>query len=322
MTDRRATTGGASAAVSAWAAVRPAGAPPGPQSATTVKPFRGGSAVYRLGGMGPRGRDVIAKWTSRATVELEAGLYADVLSRLPVPTVRCYGIAPDDDEAMAWLFLEDAGGVPYSPERPEHRRLAARWLAGLHATATGGSAPAALSTRDAAHYRDLLERCRRTITAGLGNPALAAEHQTSLRAVVRRSEMLLDRWPAVERICAALPRTLVHADFVAKNVRITERPTGRTLVAFDWENAGWGPPAIDLPSVDLDEYAREIGGGWPLLPRSELATVARIGRIFWFASCVDWESWAIATESVSRLSKNMPVYERDVAVVMAELGWA
>jgi hypothetical protein len=287
-----------------------------------VKPFRGGSAVYRLAGVGPRGRDVIAKRTIRATVELESALYADLLSRVPVATVRCYGMAPDDDEAMAWLFLEDAGGIAYSPERPEDRRLAARWLAGLHAAAARRSAPATLSTRDAAHYRDLLERCRRTIAIGLDNPALSAEHLTTLRAVVRRSEMLLDRWPDVERICAALPRTLVHADFVAKNVRITEGPAGRTLVAFDWENAGWGPPAIDLPSVDLDEYAREVGGGRPVLAHSELVTVARIGRIFWFASCVEWESWAMATESVRRLIKNMPVYERDVGAVMAELGWA
>jgi phosphotransferase family enzyme len=322
MSERRSTNGGAGAAVAAWAAVRPAGAAYSPSSATTLKSFRGGSVVYRLAGIGPRGGDVIAKWTSRATVELESSLYADLLSCLPIATVRCYGIAPDDDEAMGWLFLEDAGGIPYSPERPEHRRLAARWLAAMHVAATSSPVPAALSTRDAAYYRDLLERSRRAIVEGFGNPALAPEHLTSLRAVVRRSETLLDRWPDVEQLCAAMPDTLVHADFVAKNVRVHERANGRMLVAFDWENAGWGPPAIDLPSIDLDEYAREISGAWPVLGRSDLVTMAHIGRIFWFASCVEWESWAFETESVWRLMKNMPVYEREVSAVMAELGWA
>lgn len=321
MTERRQMGGGVGAAVAAWAAVRPAGARTRLTAATMLKPHRGGSAVYRLMGMGPRGGDVVAKWSSRATVELESSLYADLLPDLPVATVRCYGHGPDDDEAMAWLFLEDAGGVPYSPERPDHRRLAARWLAAMHTAAAPRPVPTVLPRRDAAHYRDLLERSRRTIAAGLGNRALAPEHLTSLRAILRSSEMLLDRWADVEQVCAAMPETLVHADFVAKNVRVHERTGGQTLLAFDWENAGWGPPAIDLPFIDLDEYAREVRGAWPAFGRSDMATVARMGRIFWFTSCIDWETWAFATDAVRRLASNMPVYERELDAVIAELGW-
>jgi Phosphotransferase enzyme family len=321
MTERGERAAGGGAAVSAWAAIRPAGARASPSAAMTLKPLGGGSAVYRLAGMGPGGSDVIAKWTQRATVELEFSLYADLLSCLPVATVRCYGLAYDDDEAMAWLFLEDAGGIPYSPERPEHLRAAARWLAAMHTAATSRPVPTALSTRNAAYYRDLLERSCRTIMEGFGNPALAAEDLTSLRAILRRSEILLERWPDVEQVCAAMPETLVHADFVAKIVRVHEGTNGRTLLAFDWEHAGWGPPAIDLPSIDLDEYAREIRGAWPAFGRSDMATVARIGRIFWFVSCIEWETWAFQTEAVWRLVKNMPVYERELSAVMAELGW-
>jgi hypothetical protein len=321
MSERRLASGGAGAAVAAWGAVRPAGAPYSPSSATTVKPLRGGSVVYRLAGMGPRGSDVIAKRTSRATVELESRLYADLLACLPVATVRCYGIAPDDDEAMGWLFLEDAGGIPYSPERPEHRRLAARWLAGMHVAAADRPVPAALPTRDAAYYRNLLERAGRAIVEGFGNPALAPEQLTSLRPVLRRTEMLLDRWSEVEQLCTGMPKTLVHADFVAKNVRVHESPNGDRLLAFDWENAGWGLPAIDLTSIDLDLYAREICVGWPAFGRADMATVARIGRIFWFTSCIQWETWAFATQSLWRLMKNLPVYERELSAVMAELGW-
>jgi phosphotransferase family enzyme len=322
MTERRrddARVG--AAAVSAWAAVHPSGARASASAAVTLKPFAGGSAVYRLVGMGPRGSDVIAKWTGRATVEREARLYADLLADLPVATVRCYGHAPDGDETMGWLFLADAGGLPYAPARREHRRLAARWLAALHTAATSSSMPSALSARDAAYYRDVLERSRRAIVDGLGNPALGPADVASLLAVVRRSELLLDRWSDVEQLCAAMPHTLVHADFVAKNVRVHQGTSGRTLLAFDWENAGWGPPAIDLPSVDLDEYARAIRGAWPMFGRSDMATVARVGRVLWFTSCIAWEGWALQSDSVWRLTKNMPVYERELGMVIAELGW-
>jgi hypothetical protein len=191
----------------------------------------------------------------------------------------------------------------------------------MHTAAARGPAPGALPIRDAAYYRQLLERSRRTIVAGFGNPALTPEHLTSLRAVVDRSETLLDRWPEVERLCAAMPATLVHADFRAKNVRVRDGARGRTLLAFDWETAGWGLAGIDLRGIDLDEYAREVLHAWPALGRSDMTTFARMGRILWFTACVDWEMWAIDTAWVWRLMNTMPFYERDLSAVMAELGW-
>jgi hypothetical protein len=322
MTERRAKGPGVEAAIAAWAAVRSPGAGGRPTLATTLKPLSGGSAVYRLVGAGPAGRDVIAKWTWRQTVELEASLYAEVLPRLPVATVRCYGTAPDGDEAMAWLLLEDARGVPYSPSRPDHRRLAAQWLAALHTALPGRPERCALATRDAAHYRRLLERTVRAIAEGFANPALQAEHLPSLRAALERTGMLLGRWPEVERLCAGMPQTLVHADFVAKNVRIQEREGTSTLQAFDWEQAAWGLPAIDLTAIDLDEYARCVRATWPAFAGSDMRTVARVGRILWFTTCIAWESWALATDSVWRLTKNLPVFERELGAVMGELGWS
>jgi ATP-binding cassette, subfamily B, bacterial len=321
MAERRQAAAGVDAAVAAWARLGAAGARVSPAAGVTLKPIKRGSAVYRLVGMGPGGSDVIAKRTRRATVELESSVYADLLPCLPVATVRCYGVAQADDDAMAWLFLEDAGGIPYSRQRPDHRRLAARWLAALHTAAVSRPASSALPLRDAAHYRELLERSRRAIEEGFGNPALTAEHRTSLRAILRRSETLLGRWAEVEQVCAAMPQTLVHGDFVAKNVRVRGGANRRTLVAFDWENAGWGPPGIDLPAVDPDEYRRKIRGAWPTLGPSELAMFARMGRVFWLTSCVEWETWALDTKWVGRLMDTMPVYERHLGAVMAELGW-
>ena len=320
MTEPRSQDPGIEAAVAAWASTGAPAASWRPTGTSTLKAFQGSSAVYRLGGVGPAGRDVIAKCTWRETVELERSLYADVLPRLPVPTVRCYGTASHRDDTMAWLFLEDAAGVPYEPGRPEHRRLAARWLAAMHTALTSRPEHGALPTRDTDYYRDLLESARSAIAGGLGNPAFTAEDLLELRATLRRTELLLDRWPDVEELCAGMPHTLVHADFVAKNVRVHERAGTTTLRAFDWENAAWGLPAIDLRAVDLDEYARRVRRAWPAFGRSDVQTLAPIGRIFWFTSCIEWECWAFSTDHVWRLRNNLPVYERKLATAMGDLG--
>ena len=322
MTERGSRGPGIEAAVGAWASLAAPRAPLKAAGATTLKPFKGGSAAYRLAGAGPGGCDVIAKVARRETVEFEATLYAEVLPDLPVSTVRCYGHVPDGDEAMAWLFLEDAGGEPYSPGRPEHRRLAARWLAALHTALPAPPRHCSLPVRDTDDYRAVLERCGRVIADGLRNPALDAEHRPCLHATAHRIDTLLERWPELERLCAAMPRSLVHADFVPKNLRVHERPGPRTVRAFDWEYAAWGPPAIDLTAIDLVEYGRCVRGTWPAFGLSDLRTVARVGRVLWFTSCIAWHSWAFTAEAVWCLTKNLPVYERELGAAMRELGWS
>jgi phosphotransferase family enzyme len=313
---------GAEAAIAAWASMCRSGAPVAAAGATTLKPPRGGSAAYRLAGAGPRGRDVIAKWTWRETIELEANLYAEVLPELPVATVSCYGSAPDGDGAKAWLFLDDAGGEPYSPRRPEHRRLAARWLGAMHTALPAPPRRCALPARDTDEYRAVLVRCGGAIAGGLRNPAIGDEHRPCLRSAARRIETLLEHWPELERLCAAMPRSLVHGDFVPKNVRVCEHPGPATVQAFDWENAAWGLPAIDLTGIDLVEYGRVVRGVWPAFGLSDLRTFARVGRVLWFTWCLAWESWAFTAEWVWGLTKNLPIYERELGVAMRELGWS
>jgi thiamine kinase-like enzyme len=139
------------------------------------------------------------------------------------------------------------------------------------------------------------------IVSGFSNPAFTSEHLASLRSLLRRAETLLDRWPEVEQLSAAMPPTLVHADLVAKNMRVRPGADGPTLVALDWETAGWGRPGIDLQSVDVEEYAREIRSVWPTLGSADIVASAHVGEIFWFVACVDWESWAFETEWVWRM---------------------
>src|SRR5206468_1604040 len=68
------------------------------------------SAVYRLHGVGPDGRAVIAKRCLVATAEVERTVYEEFLPRVSVPALRCYGLVKEPDGDRCWLFLEDAGG--------------------------------------------------------------------------------------------------------------------------------------------------------------------------------------------------------------------
>src|SRR5439155_16761485 len=92
-----------------------------------------------------------------------------------------------------------------------------------------------------------------------------------LKALVGDLDVLEARWSEVEKMCQEGYRTVVHGDFVIKNVRVRTTPAGTRLLVFDWEQAGWGIPCADLAqlrdrtvSPDLDTYAsalREVSPG-------------------------------------------------------------
>ena len=65
--------------------------------------------IYRLKGVGPEGYVVIAKQCEHGTGMMEHAIYKENLSRLPVPTLRCYGFVGEPSGEFGWLFVEDAG---------------------------------------------------------------------------------------------------------------------------------------------------------------------------------------------------------------------
>src|SRR5260370_31672920 len=117
-------------AVKAWGKLTPTHARP--PRVVMLKPDKKRSAVYRLENAGPTGSSVIAKRTRLTNIAIELHVYREVLPRLPIRTLRCYGFVEDQDPAFGWLFLEDAGDERYSSGNDEHRALAAEWLAVLH----------------------------------------------------------------------------------------------------------------------------------------------------------------------------------------------
>src|SRR5262249_13733959 len=102
------------------------GVPPRPAEPKAGEPLtrkkeRPRKGACRLAGGGPGGSAVIAKRCRRGEALLEQTIYEEVLPRLPLPALRCYGLVEEPDGQSAWLFLEDAGGERYSASLQEHR---------------------------------------------------------------------------------------------------------------------------------------------------------------------------------------------------------
>jgi hypothetical protein len=304
-------------AVRAWQALRPGGR--APRGGIELLKGRKGAArrsAYRLIDMGPGGVSVIAKRYPRAKAAVERLVYEDVLPNMPVRAPRFYGCVEEADGASCWLFLEDLGRERYCPASDEHRRLAARWLGQLHALSGALVPPARLADLGPACWLGHVRSARRRIEAGLGNAALASKDREVLGEVLGVLGALERGWGRVERRCEAMPRALVHGDFVAKNIGVRAEDGGVALVPFDWGQAGWGPPAVDLGAcppelggltadVDVTAYWETVRGHWPGVGLAGVRDWVAVGTLARCVMAMDWEAASLGsgyvTESVARM---------------------
>ena len=123
------------------------------------------------------------------------------------------------------------------------------------------------------------------------------------------------RWPLIAEACTRMPRTLVHGDFVPKNVRVCSRDGRLQLLVFDWETAGIAPPAADialLPGGDelLRKYFVVVRGVWPYLDWADVLQLRRIGHLFRLLHSVSWESRSFKHSWISRAMRRMDAYDR------------
>jgi ATP-binding cassette, subfamily B, bacterial len=270
--------------------------------------------IYRLA-FGNCRTGIIAKRAPSQVLAVERTIYQSVLPRLPVPALRYFGFVADENEQFAWLFIEDAGDVPCS--LAQHGSLAARWLGTLHGAAAELDLAPSLPDRGPAHYLEHLRAARTTIVDGLDNPALHADGKATLRALVSTCEAIESNWSSIEAISADLPRTLVHGDLVARNLRLRRDDPGPAIVAFDWECSGFGLPAADLYEFGLEatredlscyrsaasEYARGIGD-------DELRALLLVGTGFRLLASVDWASRHLCHRWPERATATLRCYER------------
>ena len=254
------------------------------------------STVYRLSEVRQDGAKVIAKRCRVATARIEHAIYEELLPLTGMPALRCYGMLEEPEGEYCWLFLEDAAGVRYSPQLPHNRALAGCWLAETHLAAVSAGLKSRLPDRELDHYLRLLRGCRVMLLHHLESSALSAEDAAVFRNVAAHLDALESLWGELEEICDVMPRTLVHGDFVNKNLRIRDSAAGPVLLVFDWEFAGWGVPAADLAqfidraaSPDLSLYCSISNREQLHLDLRDIQAVAACGNLL---RMVDQMSWA------------------------------
>lgn len=280
---------------------------------------RNASQVYRLAGAGPDGSHVVAKRCPTANALAERTIYERVLRRLPGRSLRFYGLVQERDDEFCWVFVEDAAGVPYSPTAAAHGRLAAEWLAALHTLTPADVGALGLPERGPGQYLDCLRVGRERIRRNLANPVLGEDDRAILAGIVEQCGAAEALWPRIQACCDAVSPTFVHADLHAKNIHVSR--DGNALLPFDWESAGWGPPAIDLSlrGLDLHAYWVTVRGTWPELELGLLEQLAVVGRLFQLLAHIEWEAKGLSSPWLHRPMKHMRYYRDELAVVARAL---
>lgn len=284
-----------------------------PTSIEILKPEKRKSAVYRLRGVEPSGSAVIVKRRQEGhpQLEMEHRLYAELLPTLPVATLGLLGFVEAHD-GFSWLFLEDAGEDWYSTGIKAHRELAVEWLAKLH---TADASPLSWLPRRGPQFQlSVLRMAENEVRESLGHPALTPENIETLRRILGWLCKVEERWDELEAVCAVAPGSLVHGDFVPKNVRVRIRRGRPELVAFDWETAGWALPATDLGLIPLERAAlrayraRVREAGWRV-DWSDVLRLRAVGDLFRLINCVHWGSRTFRHDWIDRGMRDMEVYE-------------
>ena len=267
------------------------------------------SAIYRIPGIGQGGSAVIAKQCSYESARVERTIYEAILPHLPLPRLHYYGFV-QSDEQWCWLFFEDAGKEGYSPQIEEHRVLAARWLGIMHASAAHLAAASQLPDRGPNHYWARLQSAHAALERAVAELTLNRDDRSLLESIVSHCDLLKGHWRKVEQWCEPVPRTLVHGDFVRKNVVVRPGPSGIVLLPFDWETTGWGLPTTDLATAELAGFAADAAAAsespeisayrwavcrfWPQFGGHDPRVLANLGMIFRLIDAVEWACAGLA----------------------------
>lgn len=294
----------------------------------TLKAQRSKSAVYRLDGVGPAGQAVVAKRCLSSLATVERVVHENVLPRLPIPRVEFYGFVAEPSGENAWLLLGDAGDSVYDPNTPGHCRLAAQWLATVHAAARPIAKSVELPDRGAGFYLSQASAVRQAIAESVHNPALSADDHRLLQRIDRGLAMVEEESAAIRATCALVPVTLVHGDFVSKNIRLRPGQDDAGLYALDWETAGWGAPAADLcrsvgapAAPDLLEYTRVVRGfGWTV-DYAQIEELAALGGVFRMISAMYWAALRLSHPWIEKCMIWMRSYHDDMESTIGATAW-
>src|SRR5437870_3410855 len=326
-------------AVQAWCQLNPDHVVPDRITPAKFKPNkpRPNLAVYRLEGVGADGAAVIAKRCTRGGGQIERTIYERILPHVPLPGPRYYGTVPrspeDPAEDGCWLFIGEIHGEKYDRLSPDHRAAAARWLGTLHTEARSAAAEAGLPDAGPTRYHEQMRATRDVIRDQVDNPAFSAADVAFLDVLVARFDELDEDWDRLARACTGLPPTLIHGDFNGKNLRMQASPQGLQVGAFDWEDAGWAVPGVDLAqavdpschisaSPDLATYWAVVRERWPHCDQADIERLATCGAVWRALAAITWEAHHLARPWADAFIPNLRLYEAELTHALDRFGWA
>lgn len=321
-------------AVRAWSRLGPGHT--GPSAIHVLKePWQPGehkSVVYRLVGAGREGLSVVAKRCQADSVLVEQTIYEQILPHVPVPQLHYYGTLQEPGEQVRWLFLENASGDAYSAHAPAHRLAAGQWLGCLHTATQGIAAAATLPDRGPDHYRQHMRSASAAIHDGLANPDLNRIDRDVLLDILSLYEQLEAGWQKIASVCRTLPDTLVHGDFVGRNMCLRPGPHGLAIRVYDWEWAGWGSPVVDLaqtpPGItrfstdpDIHSYWEAVQGKWATVDLDSLECLGQAGTILRLLAAIGWVAGGLAYSWIRRTMIYLSIYLSRLSRAVAAAGW-
>ena len=304
-------------AVQAWLRLRPSSSEPG---RITLLKNTLRSTVCRLERVGPGGSGIVAKWCPRAEGELEAFIYREVLDRLSMESVRCYGFVGDGAGEYGWLFLEDGGVTQVGGKRESFPATFAHWLALLHGAASNLPIRSRLPERGPAWYLETLRAAQRELHRSLPERNWSDLDRLAVESILIRFEILERNWHVVEERCEGLPWTLVHCDLQPKNILIRHTASGIGFLPLDWEDAGWGPPATDLARIDAISYWSTARRTWANIEFQQVEEQACCGALFQILSAVGWETVRLAAGSEEKAMRRLGIYAPRLTASTRALG--
>jgi aminoglycoside phosphotransferase (APT) family kinase protein len=186
--------------------------------------------------------------------EREPAVYGALLPQAPAGPPELFGSLLEPERR--WLFVEWVEGRElFQVGERELWEEAARWLARFHVALAPGldqhRREARLLDHGAAFYRRWMERAREFAADPKPVEWLAARHEQVVAALL------------------ALPRTVLHGEFYASNVLVSDfdhsrvgRKSDARVAPVDWELAAVGPGLTDLAA---------LVSGWPDADRRAIA---------------------------------------------------
>jgi aminoglycoside phosphotransferase (APT) family kinase protein len=269
--------------------------------------------VYRLVGAAENGDDVIAKRVPLDSIE--PFMYSNVLPQLRVSTPRYFGAVKAD--GAHWIFMQDVGGSPYNWASADHRAAGGRWLGVMHTALAKAGAITTLPIRDEQYWLGLLDETARTAVAWSHDSRQSPDAVRAAVGIAESCGELRNRWSAVTNLCSTVPSTLIHGDFVPKNVRVLEVDGMTEAVPLDWGSAGSGIVPIDLAYIDARAYRNTLQLRSSGLSVEGALQLSSLGRIFRTLLLVSWMKAESDVSEDPEFTFKVTAYER---WIRAELG--